>query len=149
MAAGRHRRQGRNLLLNVGPRGVDGAVPDEQLLRLDWLGEWTRTHHRALFDTRPWVHPGSATADGRPLRYTARGGTVFALVGGGAGDAVLGEVRTTPTTAVTAVDGRPVAWSEGPGGLTVEVAPRAVDAGPAVVVLEHVEARAGPSDALS
>ena len=134
--------KGGNLLLNVGPRGVDGTIPGEQLLRLDWLGEWTASHHRALADTRPWVHPGSATADGRPVRYTSRGDTVFALVGGGRGDAVLAEVRATPTTTVTTVDGRTLDWSDGPEGLTVALAPPPDDRGPTVVELQHVEARA-------
>ena len=30
--------KGGNLLLNVGPRGVDAQIPDEQRTRLDWLG---------------------------------------------------------------------------------------------------------------
>lgn len=35
----RVRGAGGNYLLNVGPRGVDAAIPDEQLLRLQWLAE--------------------------------------------------------------------------------------------------------------
>ena len=31
--------KGGNLLLNVGPRGMDAAIPDEQQVRLDWLAE--------------------------------------------------------------------------------------------------------------
>lgn len=30
---------GGNLLLNVGPRGEDAAIPEEQLLRLEWLAQ--------------------------------------------------------------------------------------------------------------
>lgn len=34
--------RGGNLLLNVGPRGVDAQIPAEQLERLDWLARWYR-----------------------------------------------------------------------------------------------------------
>ena len=35
-----------NLLLNVGPRGIDAQIPDEQRLRLQWLGEWMAANER-------------------------------------------------------------------------------------------------------
>lgn len=38
--------KGGNFLVNVGPRGEDGAIPDEQLTRLGWMAE----QHA----TRPW-----------------------------------------------------------------------------------------------
>ena len=47
--------KGGNLLLNVGPRGVDAQIPDEQLARLDWLAEWIGPRPAALHATRPWV----------------------------------------------------------------------------------------------
>jgi alpha-L-fucosidase len=135
--------KGGNLLLNVGPRGVDGALPDEQVDRLDWLGRWAVPNRRALMDTRPWVRPGSTTADGVPVRYTARGDTVFALVGTTSGTVALDEVLATPTTAVTTVDGIPLVWAHSPSGLSVELPAGAVDGEPTVVVLERVEARPG------
>jgi len=133
--------KGGNLLLNVGPRGVDGAIPDEQLTRLDWLGEWAVPNHRALMGTRPWVFPGTSTDTGATVRYTARGDTVFALVQGAAALVVLGEVRPTPVTTVTTVDGRPLEWSDTPGGLSVGLPPVQVAEEPAVVVMDGVEAR--------
>jgi len=133
--------KGGNLLLNVGPRGVDGAIPDEQLERLDWLGDWTVDHAGALVGTRPWIRPGTTTVDGRPVRYTARGDTVFALVEGGPGPAVLGDVRPTPTTSVATVDGVALEWTDGPDGLAVTLPDGTVRVGPAVVVLGQVEAR--------
>jgi len=135
--------KGGNLLINVGPRGVDGGIPDEQQERLGWLAEWVGTNHRALMGTRPWVFPGTTTVDRRPVRYTSRGAGVYALVGGGPGTAVLGEVRPTPTTTVTALDGRRSEWSYSPEGLSV-VLPRGTPAGvPDVVLLGDVDARAG------
>jgi len=135
--------KGGNLLLNVGPRGNDGGIPDEQVDRLGWLADWIGPNHRALLDTRPWVHAGTVTVGGDPVRYTARGDTVFALVQGAAGSAVLGQVRPTPTTEVTTVDGRSLPWAETPDGVSVDLPPRAAEAEPVVVVLERVEARPG------
>jgi len=94
-------------------------------------------------DTRPWVHAGTRTAGGDPVRYTARGDTVFALVQGDADSAVLGEVRPTPTTEVTTVDGRSLHWTETPVGVSVDLPSRTTEAEPVVVVLERVEARPG------
>ena len=71
--------KGGNLLLNVGPRGVDAQIPDEQITRLDWLGEWVRPNADAIMATRPWVTPGTTTAEGHPVRYTARDDTVYAI----------------------------------------------------------------------
>ena len=68
--------EGGNLLLNVGPRGVDAQIPDEQITRLDWLGEWVRPHADAIMGTRLWVTPGTTTQAGEPVRYSARDETV-------------------------------------------------------------------------
>lgn len=133
--------KGGNLLLNVGPRGIDGVIPDEQLARLDWLGEWAVWNRRAVMGTRPWTHPGTSTVDGVRVRYTAREDTVFALVGAGSATVVLGEVRPTPTTAVTTVDGHPLEWTDSGQGLSVRLPAEAGDGGPVVVVLDRVEAR--------
>lgn len=46
---------GGNLLLNVGPRGEDATIPDEQLLRLQWLAE-----EAAAENARPTGAPESA-----------------------------------------------------------------------------------------
>jgi alpha-L-fucosidase len=64
--------KGGNLLLNVGPRGEDAAIPEEQLRRLDWLASFTSEHGHALFGTRPWERAG----DGDAVRYTSRGDEV-------------------------------------------------------------------------
>ena len=135
--------KGGNLLLNVGPRGVDGVIPDEQLDRLGWLGASAVPHADAVAGTRPWVQPGTTTVDGRPVRYTARGETVYALVQGGPGRVLLGDVRSTPTTSVTTVDGVALGWDDGPTGLSVTLPVRTGADEPAVLVLDRVEARAG------
>ena len=62
-----------NLLLNVGPRGVDAQIPDEQRLRLQWLGEWlgARTGRRCGRHGRG-SGPGDTTVGGRRRCATPR-----------------------------------------------------------------------------
>jgi alpha-L-fucosidase len=69
-----------NLLLNVGPRGEDAAIPEPQLERLRWLGEFLRSHGEAIFATRPWQRAEGETADGTRLRFTQRDGTLYAIL---------------------------------------------------------------------
>ena len=111
-----------NLLLNVGPRGVDAQIPPEQLARLDWLGSFTGMHEAALRGTRPWAMPAARDAGGAEVRYTARDRFVYAIVRAAdpasAVDRVrLAEVGATPTTEVRALDGTAVEWqSDGQRG---------------------------------
>ncbi len=133
--------KGGNLLLNVGPRGEDGTIPQPQVDRLGWLGDWVCPHRRAILDTRPWIDPGTQTGTGEPVRFTARGNSVFALIRSPSDTAVLGQVGTTPTTSVTTVAGRALDWRDTPDGLSVDLPRRASEAEPAVVVLEQVVAR--------
>ncbi|HEX5096568.1 MAG TPA: alpha-L-fucosidase, partial [Acidimicrobiia bacterium] len=121
--------KGGNLLLNVGPRGVDAQIPDEQQTRLGWLAEWPVD---ALRSTRPWVTYGDGD-----VRYTARDDTVYLVVRHATASALLTSVRSTPTTQVAALDGTALDWGDTGAGLRVSV-----PAGePAVVVLRDVDAR--------
>ncbi len=137
--------KGGNLLLNVGPRGVDATIPEAQLTRPEWLGEFMAHHERALVGTRPWVVAGSTTADGSWLRYTARGEHVFAFVDAAAGSTsiTLREVAASASTTVTALDGTPLRWSDSPLGLTVDLPSATMPAQTmsAVIALDHIEAR--------
>ena len=135
--------KGGNLLLNVGPRGVDAQIPDEQLTRLGWLGEWVGRHSGAIAATRPWVTPGTTTPDGHPVRYTARDETVYAFVQGAPPRIVLPEVSATPTTTVTTVGGAPLQWTDSPTGVVIDTPAAAAGADPAVIALRCVSARAG------
>jgi alpha-L-fucosidase len=131
--------KGGNLLLNVGPRGVDARVPDEQLTRLDALGAFVDRHASALYATRPWITAGRETDEGTPVRYTARDECVYAFVRGDGGRVTLREPASTPTTEVVGIDGAPCAWSESDRGLGVEVP---IGAGrPHAVALRRVRAR--------
>lgn len=48
--------KGGNLLLNVSP-GPDGALPDEQVARLDAVATWMGSHEEAIVGTRPGLAP--------------------------------------------------------------------------------------------
>ena len=121
--------KGGNLLLNVGPRGVDAQIPDEQQARLQWLAEFPID---AVRSTRPWVTPGDGD-----VRYAARDNAVYACLRHGGGQVVLAEVQATPTTVAEGLDGTALTWSETDGGMRVSVP----TTDPAVVVLRDVDVR--------
>ncbi len=133
--------KGGNLLLNVGPRGVDAQIPEKQLSRLTWLSEWVVPHRCALTGTRPWVTPGTTTVEGHPLRYTARDSTVFAFVQGARDQITLPDMRATTTTAVTTVQGAPLPWRDSPEGIVVDLPESALRPEPTVVATSPVDAR--------
>jgi alpha-L-fucosidase len=133
--------KGGNLLLNVGPRGVDAQIPDEQLARLDWLGQWVGPNRDAIAATRPWVTPGDTTAAGDPVRFTARDDAVHAFLRDARGSVALPDIASTPNTEVVTVDGTALRWHDSPSGITIELPAPAAGSGPTVVALQHVEAR--------
>lgn len=147
---------GGNLLLNVGPRGEDATIPDEQLERLGWLGQWTGSEGASVFESRPWVRAADRSVEGVECRFWTRGETVWVAVRSGGSDgsavrdgsvgAVAGEraltvpgVAATPTTEVTSTSGEPVRWRRDGDAIVVEV-PVAAEPGPVVVRIEHATA---------
>ena len=133
--------KGGNLLLNVGPRGVDAQIPDEQVTRLDWLAQWVVPHGAAITATRPWVRPGTTTVEGCPVRYTARDEAVYAFVRDPKPTVTLGDVRATPTTSVATVSGDAVPWIDSPAGLVIDVPVANGGPEPAVLAMQDVVAR--------
>lgn len=138
--------KGGNLLLNVGPRGIDAQIPDEQMARLDWLGKWVRPNRDAITATRPWIRAGTTIGGGHPIRYTARGDDVFAFISGAKGAVTLSDVASTPTTTVERIDGARLPWRDGPDGLVVDLpfdvlGDEAPDPEPIILVLRQVDAR--------
>ncbi len=137
--------KGGNLLLNVGPRGEDAAVPPLQQQRLDWLAGWLggAEGNPAIHRTAPWVRAESSAGAGVPaLRYTARGSTVWATVLGppGASSVRIPHVAATPSTSVSLADGTELRWSPAPGsrtGVEVEL-PTDPGDGPLGIGLHHV-----------
>ncbi len=69
-----------NLLLNVGPRGEDAQIPEPQLERLDWLASFTSRSGEALYGTKPWQRAEGTSADGIPVRFTQKAGTLYAIL---------------------------------------------------------------------
>lgn len=68
-----------NLLLGVGPR-ADGTVPAEQLEVLEGLGGWMHVNGDAIIGSRPWHRAGVTTPEGTEVRFTTRGGDLYAMV---------------------------------------------------------------------
>lgn len=119
-----------NLLLNVGPRGEDGGIPEAQLARLRWLGEWLRTNGEAVYATRPWRRAEGSTREGVPVRFTARGETLYAiLLGEPAGSAVtLLDLPLADGARVELLGRGPVPWRREGAGLRVELGALPADA---------------------
>ena len=112
--------KGGNLLLNVGPRGVDAQIPEPQGERLEWLDEFTSQCGDSLFGTRPWSVAEGATEGGAEIRYSADADAVHALVRGPAGHAR--SLRFAAVQGATATSGgRPLACRAEAGGTVVEL----------------------------
>ena len=112
-----------NLLLNVGPRGVDATIAPAQITRLDWLADFATTLDEGLRSTRPWIVPGGRSR-GVEVRYVARDRWVHALVRAEASnespnELVLAEVAATPTTLVTTAAGDALAWVPTANGVRI------------------------------
>ena len=120
--------KGGNLLLNVGPRGEDAAIPDEQRARLDTLARWAgHGPGSAMSGSRPWVRPSGegVVGDGSrvPLRYWAADRHVdVAVLGPLDGSLLVDDVEATPTTSVTdAASGEQLEWNATDEGVRVEI----------------------------
>lgn len=113
---------GGNLLINVGPRGVDATIPDAQVRRLGWMAEFAPIVVSALQGTRPWIRPACTTPEGVEVRFTARGDRVWAICWSPQGPLPGGvtlPMLATPTTSATALDGTTLATASTPHGLRV------------------------------
>ena len=66
-----------NLLLNVGPRGVDAQIPSEQRARLKGFGQWLRANGRGIYGTRPWTRFDGKTDSGIDVRFTQKDGDLY------------------------------------------------------------------------
>jgi alpha-L-fucosidase len=140
--------KGGNLLLNVGPRGVDAHISEEQVTRLEWLGDFMGEVGQALVASRPWVHPAGRTDGTADVRYTMRDDTVYVFAraaGSGTGaptTLVLAEVRGNAHSTAATLDGRHLVAVPTPDGLRVELLEPLDHTRPTVVVLHDVDANA-------
>jgi alpha-L-fucosidase len=112
-----------NLLLNVGPRGEDAGIPEPQLRRLAWLGEWLRTNADAVYGTRPWRRAEGTTREGVGVRFTAKGGAVYAILLGTppGGSVTLDDLAPADGARVELLGRGPLAWKREAGALRVEI----------------------------
>jgi alpha-L-fucosidase len=110
-----------NLLINVGPR-ADGSIPEIQAERLRALGAWLGAAGEAIYGTRPWKRAEGRTGDGKPVRFTAKGESLHAMVF----DAVpgrevriegLGELGVEQVELLGCRD--PIRWSRNGGHLRI------------------------------
>jgi len=109
-----------NLLLNVGPRGVDAEIPSEQIARLKGFGAWLKANGEGVYGTRPWIRFDGKTTDGTPVRFTQKDGTVYAhLLGTPSSTEIVIEGSDLPkVTGVTLLgNGEAVAMERVAGGL--------------------------------
>jgi alpha-L-fucosidase len=122
-----------NLLLNVGPRGEDAAIPDAQLRRLRWLGAWLARNGEAVYGTRPWLRAEGTTREGPAVRFSARGDAVYAVVLGTppGGSLTLEDLALADGGSVSLVGGGPLPWRREGSALRVEVGRLPDDGAPA------------------
>ncbi|HEY0105174.1 MAG TPA: alpha-L-fucosidase, partial [Rhizomicrobium sp.] len=109
-----------NLLLNVGPRGVDAQIPQEQRARLKGFGAWLRANGEGIYGTRPWTRFEGRAAGDVAVRFAAKPGIVFAhLLGTPPGtDLVLaGDDLPLPTHVVHLASGTELGVRPVMGGL--------------------------------
>ncbi len=133
--------KGGNLLLNVGPKGEDASIPDEQLRLLSVLGDWVRGAGRTSVSSRPWVRPTGRSVEGHELRFWARGEDVHVAVDPGSVASSASTVTVSgvgPTTATAVhVDGAAVPWRAVGAAIEIDWVPPMPWS---VVTFEHVSA---------
>ncbi len=86
-----------NLLLDVGPE-ADGTIPEVQMERLKALGAWLAQNGDAIYGSHPWTRAEGKTADGKDVRFTRKGWTLYATV--------FGDIAG-PTLTLTSVKPKP------------------------------------------
>jgi alpha-L-fucosidase len=116
-----------NLLINLGPRGEDASIPEPQRRRVEALGTWLESNGEAIYDTRPASQAEAECEDGVPVRFTRKGGTLYAILLGtpksGVADLVLPEPLTGDLQITRLADGK-LLGCQAPDGAGAGAAPR-------------------------
>ncbi len=134
--------RGGNLLLNVGPRGEDAAIPGPQLDRLAWLASFTGGSGAAVFGSRPWVFPAGEGA-GLEARFCAADRRLFAVVRG-PGRRLVVPAALTPGSRATDPTGARLSLEADAAGVVVRLPATADHDLPRVITLEGIEAAGLP-----
>jgi alpha-L-fucosidase len=131
------------LLLNIGPK-PDGTIPDEEQQILRDVGKWLRVNGEAIYGTRPFLVFGEgptkvgggmftdtnrAAFTGEDFRFTVKKNTLYAICLAWPGKVAhvrsLADKNLRFGGTVTKVEllghKEGLRWSNGPGGLTIEV----------------------------
>jgi alpha-L-fucosidase len=112
-----------NLLLDVGPE-ADGTIPPVQMERLRALGAWMHQNGEAIYGTRPWTRATGKTTDGLDVRFTRKGGDLYAVLLGKPQhpEVTLLNVKAKPGTALHLLGyTQPLKWSAEGENLKVEL----------------------------
>lgn len=139
--------KGGNLLLNVGPRGVDAALPELQRQRLTWLAAHRTAFEVSLADTRPWTASGEDLDGGSQVRYTQRDATVFVHLDKPPVVITLHSLHLDVSGSAASLSGIPVPVVPSDDGVRLDLsgllASDDVGDGPVVVALHGVTPRHG------
>jgi alpha-L-fucosidase len=122
--------KGGNLLLGIGP-DPRGEIPAEAVARLHEVGAWLAVNGEAIYGTRP-VPPYGAG----PVRFTARGDTVYAILLHTPGEAVppgpleVGGLGPAPGSEVVLLGpaAAPLTWEAAGNGFRVTLPGGRLDA---------------------
>jgi alpha-L-fucosidase len=130
-----------NLLLNIPVRG-DGTIDADETAFLQGLAQWMKINGGALFASRPWkvsgegparvaggmFNEGRATYSARDIRFTAKGGAIYAFALGWPADPL--EIKSLgaaagllepPIAQITLLGSdEPVQWTQTPTALTIQ-----------------------------
>ena len=99
-----------NVLLNVGPRATDAAIPSEQTSRLKAMGAWLRANGEAIYGAGCWERSDGETTDGTPVRFTVNDGVLNVIpLGQLANGRMVVKDLEASGAATLLVDGSPVA----------------------------------------
>lgn len=117
---------GGNLLLDIGPKS-DGTIPPEQVNILNQMGNWTRKHAEAIFDTRkglPYGHfygPSTLSADSTTLYlFLSHGASNNVVIKGLRNEIKRIEVLGTGKTLHYKIVGK-ISWSWVPGLVFIDI----------------------------
>jgi alpha-L-fucosidase len=115
--------KGGNLLLNLGPK-ADGTIPEIQAERVRDLGGWLDVNGEAIYGTVPWGHADDR-ASSVPVRYTVKGGTVYATALAWPGEQLRlsGDLPLSRNSTISLLgsDGSPLDWRRENGVVTVDL----------------------------
>jgi len=98
-----------NLLLNVGPK-ADGTIPENQLVRLNILGEWLKMNGEGIYSTKPYRIPSQILPDGTNIRFTQKDDNVylFLLNKPLKNNIIIPNFKTESNTKVFLIDEKPI-----------------------------------------